>query len=83
MIVSISDEGMGIPKESIGKIFDRFYRVDKARTRKMGGTGLGLAIAREIVDAHGGLIWADSEEGKGTTISFSLPYDRTEEDEWS
>src|SRR5579875_314845 len=82
VIVSISDEGMGIPKESIGKIFDRFYRVDKARTRKMGGTGLGLAIAREIVDAHGGLIWADSEEGKGTTISFSLPYDRTEEDEW-
>ncbi|AIM16531.1 MULTISPECIES: cell wall metabolism sensor histidine kinase WalK [Neobacillus] len=83
MVVSVSDQGMGIPKKSIGKIFDRFYRVDKARTRKMGGTGLGLAIAKEIVDAHGGNIWAESEEGKGTTISFSLPYERAEEDEWS
>lgn len=83
IIISVSDEGMGIPKESIGKIFDRFYRVDKARTRKMGGTGLGLAIAMEIISAHGGRIWAESEEGKGTTISFSLPYEPTEEDEWS
>nr|WP_277398391.1 cell wall metabolism sensor histidine kinase WalK [Neobacillus citreus] len=83
IIVSVSDQGMGIPKESIGKIFDRFYRVDKARTRKMGGTGLGLAIAKEIVSAHGGNIWASSKEGKGTTISFSLPYESAEEDEWS
>ncbi|WP_251554431.1 cell wall metabolism sensor histidine kinase WalK [Neobacillus muris] len=81
--VSVSDQGMGIPKESIGKIFDRFYRVDKARTRKMGGTGLGLAIAKEIIKAHGGNIWAKSQEGKGTTISFLLPYEWTEEDEWS
>jgi two-component system, OmpR family, sensor histidine kinase VicK len=83
MIVSISDQGVGIPKENIDKIFDRFYRVDKARTRKLGGTGLGLAIAKEMVEAHGGEIWAMSKEGKGTTIFFSLPYDaRTEEDDW-
>ncbi|MEH7353341.1 cell wall metabolism sensor histidine kinase WalK [Neobacillus drentensis] len=83
MIVSVSDQGVGIPKENIGKIFNRFYRVDKARTRKLGGTGLGLAIAKEIVNAHGGAIWATSEEGKGTKISFSMPYERSEEDEWS
>ncbi|PLS02214.1 cell wall metabolism sensor histidine kinase WalK [Neobacillus cucumis] len=83
IIVSVSDQGVGIPKENIAKIFDRFYRVDKARTRKLGGTGLGLAIAKEMVKAHGGTIWATSEEGKGTKISFSLPYERSEEDEWS
>ncbi|MGJ7911118.1 cell wall metabolism sensor histidine kinase WalK [Neobacillus sp. LXY-1] len=83
IFVSVSDQGVGIPKESVGKIFDRFYRVDKARARKMGGTGLGLAIAKEIIHAHGGNIWATSEEGKGTTISFALPYEPTEEDEWS
>ncbi|WP_066072005.1 cell wall metabolism sensor histidine kinase WalK [Neobacillus soli] len=82
IIVSVSDQGVGIPKENIGKIFDRFYRVDKARTRKLGGTGLGLAIAMEMVKAHGGAIWASSKEGKGTKISFSLPYERSEEDEW-
>ncbi|WP_144552043.1 cell wall metabolism sensor histidine kinase WalK [Bacillus sp. X1(2014)] len=83
IIVSISDQGVGIPKENIKNIFDRFYRVDKARTRKLGGTGLGLAIAKEMVNAHGGAIWATSEEGKGTKISFSLPYERSEEDDWS
>ncbi|WP_409272843.1 cell wall metabolism sensor histidine kinase WalK [Neobacillus sp. SCS-31] len=81
--VSIKDEGIGIPKENLGKIFDRFYRVDKARTRKLGGTGLGLAIAREMVNAHGGTIWATSEEGKGTQIIFTLPYEPTEEVDWS
>ncbi|MBD7939733.1 MULTISPECIES: cell wall metabolism sensor histidine kinase WalK [Cytobacillus] len=82
LIISVADEGMGIPKENVSKIFNRFYRVDKARTRKLGGTGLGLAIAKEMVEAHGGEIWAESIEGKGTKISFSLPYIRSEEDDW-
>jgi len=82
IIVSISDEGVGIPKDSINRIFDRFYRVDKARTRKLGGTGLGLAIAKEMVQAHKGKIWVESKEGEGTTFYFSLPYDRSQEDDW-
>ncbi|AGK56168.1 cell wall metabolism sensor histidine kinase WalK [Bacillus sp. 1NLA3E] len=83
IFVSVSDEGVGIPKGDLEKIFDRFYRVDKARTRKLGGTGLGLAIAKEVVNAHGGEIWASSIEGQGTTISFTLPYDRSYEDDWT
>lgn len=79
--VMISDDGMGIPKENVGRIFDRFYRVDRARARSMGGTGLGLAIAREMIEAHDGKIWASSEEGSGTTIFFTLPYDSDEFDE--
>ncbi|MGE7112061.1 cell wall metabolism sensor histidine kinase WalK [Lysinibacillus sp. NPDC047702] len=79
--VMISDDGMGIPKENVGRIFDRFYRVDRARARSMGGTGLGLAIAREMIEAHGGKIWAESEEGHGTTIFFTLPYDLDDFDE--
>jgi two-component system sensor histidine kinase VicK len=80
--VSISDQGMGIPKKSLDLIFERFYRVDRARSRKMGGTGLGLAIAKELITAHGGHIWATSIEGKGTTIFFTLPADLSEEDDW-
>ncbi|WAA12275.1 cell wall metabolism sensor histidine kinase WalK [Fervidibacillus halotolerans] len=80
--VRVSDQGVGIPKENINRIFDRFYRIDKARSRQMGGTGLGLAIAKEMVQAHGGKIWATSIEGKGTTIHFTLPYDRTQEDDF-
>lgn len=79
--VMISDDGMGIPKENVGRIFDRFYRVDRARARSMGGTGLGLAIAREMIEAHGGKIWVESEEGYGTTIFFTLQYDPDEFDE--
>ncbi|MFD2923816.1 cell wall metabolism sensor histidine kinase WalK [Halobacillus naozhouensis] len=71
--VSISDQGLGMPSDTVDKIFDRFYRVDKARSREMGGTGLGLAIAREIIEAHHGQIWAKSQEGKGTTVFFTLP----------
>ncbi|WP_217587431.1 cell wall metabolism sensor histidine kinase WalK [Lentibacillus saliphilus] len=71
--VSIKDEGIGIPPEKQDKIFDRFYRADRARSRKLGGTGLGLAIAKELVDAHHGKIWVESKEGKGTTILFTLP----------
>ncbi|MFD2761318.1 cell wall metabolism sensor histidine kinase WalK [Lentibacillus juripiscarius] len=73
LLVSVSDEGMGIPRDKVDKIFDRFYRADKARSRKLGGTGLGLAIAREIIEAHDGSIRAKSKEGKGTTVLFTLP----------
>lgn len=73
VIISVKDEGVGIPKDNLSYVFDRFYRVDKARSRNLGGTGLGLAIAREIVEIHGGSIWVSSDWGKGTTFSFSLP----------
>lgn len=82
LTVMVSDDGMGIPKENVERIFDRFYRVDRARARSMGGTGLGLAISREMILAHGGKIWAESEEGVGTTIFFTLPYDDEEAGEW-
>ncbi|QHE54131.1 cell wall metabolism sensor histidine kinase WalK [Pontibacillus sp. HMF3514] len=73
LVVKISDEGVGIPEEKLNKIFERFYRVDKARSRNLGGTGLGLAISREMIEAHGGNIWAESKEGEGTTVLFTLP----------
>ncbi|MFD1393322.1 cell wall metabolism sensor histidine kinase WalK [Lacticaseibacillus jixianensis] len=79
VILSIQDQGLGIPRQDISKVFDRFYRVDKARSRKQGGTGLGLAISKEVVEALGGRIWVDSREGKGSTFYISLPYQPIDE----
>ena len=76
MILSIKDQGLGIPKQDLPKIFDRFYRVDRARSRAQGGTGLGLAIAKQIIKQHNGFIWAKSEYGKGSTFTIVLPYDK-------
>lgn len=83
VVLSVTDEGMGIPRKDLQHIFERFYRVDKARARSMGGTGLGLAISREVLMLHGGRIWATSVENKGSTFFVSLPYESFEEEEWS
>jgi two-component system phosphate regulon sensor histidine kinase PhoR len=71
--VAVEDHGQGIPASALPRVFERFYKVDRARTRGAGGTGLGLAIARHVVEAHGGRIWAESTEGAGSTFSFALP----------
>ena len=82
VILSISDQGLGIPRADIPHVFDRFFRVDKARSRKQGGTGLGLAISKEVINFLGGQIWVDSVEGRGSTFYISLPYVPYEGDEW-
>ena len=73
VVTTVSDDGSGIPEEDLPYIFDRFYRVDKSRSRGTGGTGLGLTIAKEIVESHGGNIKAKSSEGTGSTFEFALP----------
>jgi len=71
--IFVQDDGPGIPPEAIERVFERFYRVDKARSRDQGGTGLGLSIVKHIVQAHGGEVWVKSEFGKGATFFFTLP----------
>jgi len=72
-LISVADTGEGIPAEHLPYIFERFYRIDDARSRKTGGAGLGLAIAKQMVELHGGRIWVESEVGKGSKFSFTLP----------
>ncbi len=73
MLISVSDTGIGIPSADVARIFERFYKVDRARTRNAGGTGLGLAIAKHLIEGHGGRIWATSVEGGGSTFYVALP----------
>lgn len=79
--VSVTDTGIGIPPESLPRIFERFYRVDKARSRELGGTGVGLAIVKHIIRAHGGKTYVESTVGKGSTFSFSLPVEENSQGE--
>ncbi len=73
VVLAVEDHGVGIPRAELGRVFERFYKVDKARVRGKGGTGLGLAIARHIAESHGGRIWVESEEGVGSTFTFAIP----------
>jgi two-component system phosphate regulon sensor histidine kinase PhoR len=73
VVISVRDQGIGIPRVHLDRVFERFYKVDKARVRGMGGTGLGLSIARHIAEGHGGRIWVESEEGHGSTFSVAIP----------
>ena len=78
-ILSVQDNGVGIPEEDQAHIFERFYRVDKARSRDTGGTGLGLSIVRQLVTMHGGTITVQSKPGQGSTFTVQLPLDEEED----
>jgi two-component system OmpR family sensor kinase len=71
--LEITDQGPGIPKEHLGKIFDKFYQIDSSSKREVGGSGLGLAVCKKIVESHGGSIWVESKIGKGTTVHVMFP----------
>ena len=73
VICRVADTGCGIPPDELDRVFDRFYQVEKVVTRKSGGTGLGLAIVKNIIEAHGGRVWIESQVGQGTQVSFTLP----------
>ena len=73
MVIEVADTGIGIPLIDQERIFERFYRVDAARSREAGGTGLGLSIAKHIIDAHDGRLWVESTVGEGSRFSFSSP----------
>lgn len=84
VVLGINDQGLGIPAADLKHVFDRFFRVDKARSRAQGGSGLGLAISKEIIERFGGRIWVESVEGQGSTFYISLPYEAYDlgEDDW-
>jgi len=72
-VISVKDDGVGIPRAELERVFERFYRVDRARSRETGGTGLGLAIVRHVAENHGGRVLVESKPGKGSTFTIELP----------